>query len=284
MTVMDQLFAEQAVDIQTVILPVDFSPLSWRILPLAQSVAKQFGATIQPIHVDTASPWRSGDGRGLPEAAPLRLRATPYGHRVDVMVTAEADAADGILRFAHFVPKSLIAISAHGRTGVGEFAFGSVSEEVLRRTSSAVLAVGPTFDVERHADVRRIVACVDMTTGGDAIIPDALTWAQRLDVPLELLTVEPTRSTAYEQTKDDRAVFEHMVSALAMRDPRVSGVIARSPWPAREIVAHAAARRGTLLAMATHARPPVARTVVGSTVMAVVRHSPTGLLLRRRVT
>lgn len=283
MSVMDQLFAEQAVDIRTVILPVDFSPLSWRILPLAENLAKRFGAVIQPLHVDTSSPWRAGEGGGFKEAAPLKLRATPYGHKVDVLVTAEADPADGILRIAHEIPASLIAISAHGRTGMGEFAFGSVSEEVLRRTSSAVLAVGPMFDVERHADVRRIVACVDMSAGGDAIIPDALTWAQRLDVPLELLTVQPTRSTAYEQTKDDRASFEAMVNALATRDARVSGVITRSPWPAREIVAHAASRRGSLLAMATHARPPAARTVVGSTVMAVVRHTPTGLLLRRRV-
>jgi nucleotide-binding universal stress UspA family protein len=264
------------VKVSSVGLPGVFSPLSWRFRRVAVHVAHRLGAAVQPVHIDTASPWKDG------ESAPLRLRATPFGQRVDVLVSADGDPVDGILRVAASLPEPVIALSTHGHTGVGELAFGSVSEGVLRGTDEPVLAVGPMFDLERHEGVRRIVACVDMTAGGDQIVPDALAWAQRLDVPLELLTVFPGRDRSYELVQPDVASFEQFVSQLAEVDPRVSGLVLHGPRTAREIVMHAGARRGTLLAMATHARPPVTRAVVGSTTAAVVRHTPTGLLLRRR--
>jgi nucleotide-binding universal stress UspA family protein len=276
MTVMAQVREAPQVRVSTVLLPIDFSPLSWRILPLALHVAKRFGATVQPLHIDTASPWRDE------ESAPLRLRATPFGHRVDVLVSADSDAVEGILRVAAELPDPLLALSTHGHTGVGELAFGSVSEGVLRRSRGPVLTVGPMFDISRHDRVRRILACVDATSGSDEIVPEAFAWAQRLDVPLELLTVLPSNDRTYQFVQPDAASFEALVAQLSDIDPRVTGLVVNGPRTAREIVQHAAARRGTLLAMATHARPPVARAVVGSTTAAVVRHTPTGLLLCRR--
>ncbi len=78
------------------------------------------------------------------------------------------------------------------------------------------------------------------------------------------------------------AGFDRLVSDLKTIDDRVSGLVLRGSRPANEIVRHVTALRGTLLAMSTHARPSVARTVTGSTATTVLRHTPTGLLLCRR--
>jgi len=276
MTVMEQPGTARHIEIATVVLPVDFSPLSWQALPLASHVARRFGARLEPFHVDTASPWRDE------ESATLHLRATPFGRPVSVAVTASPDPVGGIVRFAAHDPRTLIAMSAHGHSGLGELAFGSVCEGVLRAADSTVLTVGPHFDVERHAFVRRVVACVDMTSGGEAIVPEAFGWARALDVPLELVTVQAHPSSSDSPDQEDAARFEQLVRDLGAVDPRVGGLVLRGSRPAAEIVRHVTALRGTLLAMATHARPAIARTIVGSTAAAVLRHGPTGLILCRR--
>jgi nucleotide-binding universal stress UspA family protein len=278
MTVMEKFGTARKVDISTIVLPVDFSPLSWQVLPLAAHVARRFHAQLRPIHVDTASPWRDES-----EAA-LRLRATAFGRPVTVTVVASPDPVTGITHFAGSQPRSLTAMSSHGHSGFGEIAFGSVCEGVLRSADATILTAGPKFDVERHAFIRRVIATVDMTTGGESILPEAFGWARALDVPFELITVLPQRPGSDRIEQEQQARFARLVSDLGAVDPRVTGLVLRGARPAHEIVRHVAALRGTLLAMSTHARPMVARTIVGSTAASVLRHSPTGLLLSHRVT
>ena len=276
MTLMEQPGTARHIEISRVVLPVDFSPLSWQALPLALHVGRRFGADVTPVHVDTASPWRDeGD-------AAAALRATPFGRPITVKVVAAPDPVGGILRFASDEPNRLIAMSTHGHSGFGELAFGSVCEAILRAAETTVLAVGPRFDVARHAFVRRVVACVDLTTGGEAVVPEAFGWARALDVPLELVTVQDRRPTSDNFEQEQSARFDRLVEDLAALDPRVSGVVLRGARPANEIVQHVSALRGTLVAMATRARPALARTIVGSTPTAVLRHSPGGVLLCRR--
>jgi nucleotide-binding universal stress UspA family protein len=276
MTVMEKFGVARKIDISTVVMPVDFSPLSWQVLPLAAHVARRFRAQLRPFHVDTASPWRDES-----EAA-LRLRATAFGRPVTVSVVASPDPVTGVTQFAGSQPRSVIAMSSHGHTGFGEIAFGSVCEGVLRSADSTILTVGPKFDIERHAFIRRVVAAVDMTTGGESIVPEAFGWARALDVPFELITVLAHRPSSDRLEQEQQARFDRLVNDLAAVDPRVTGLVLRGARPAGEIVRHVAALRGTLLAMSTHARPMVARTVVGSTATSVLRHSPTGVLLCHR--
>jgi nucleotide-binding universal stress UspA family protein len=58
-------------------------------------------------------------------------------------------------------------------------------------------------------------------------------------------------------------------------------VLLRGPRPAHEIAAYAEAHPGSVLALATHARPLGARLLLGSVAMAVVRHTSSPVLLRR---
>jgi nucleotide-binding universal stress UspA family protein len=277
MTISQVIRSKSAVAVRHVVVPVDFSALSWQVAPLAQHIATRLGADVQTVHIDTASPWRDSS-----DAAMLRLRTTPYGRHEDILVAPAAHAADGILDVAGYGPDSLIAMSTHGHSGVGEIALGSVCEEVLRRHDEPILLTGPRFDIARYGFVRRIVACVDLTSGGDAVVPDALAWARALDVPLQVVTVLPRRSNPDTALGAEALQFSRLIDAIEDSEGRVSGLLLEGARPAREIVEHARGQRGTLLAMTTHARPAVVRAVAGSTVMSTLRHTPSGVLVRRR--
>jgi nucleotide-binding universal stress UspA family protein len=63
---------------------------------------------------------------------------------VDAKVTvAIGNAADAIIAAADEQQAGLIAMSTHGRSGLGRLVMGSVADAVVRRTTVPVLLVGP---------------------------------------------------------------------------------------------------------------------------------------------
>ena len=53
----------------------------------------------------------------------------------------EGSAAEKTIEAAREIPKSLIAMSTHGATGVGRWVLGSVAERIVRHSDTAVLVV-----------------------------------------------------------------------------------------------------------------------------------------------
>jgi nucleotide-binding universal stress UspA family protein len=278
MTVLDRLPESVRLDYRHVVMPVDFSALSWRVLPLAQTVATAFGATLEPVHVDTASPWRDAD-----DGSRLKLSASPFGRRLEVNVVATADPATGIVDFARRTEGSLIAMTTHGHTGMGGLAFGSVCESVLRQTDEPVLVAGPEFDIGRHSVLRRIVVGVDASPDSLTVVPDALAWAHAFDVPVELMTVVPGQPAADLSVEREAASdMEGVARELARAGEPITALVLHGSRAGFEIVRYADSVPGTLVVMSTHARSGLSRAVVGSVVMHVARHATTGFLLRRR--
>jgi nucleotide-binding universal stress UspA family protein len=72
----------------------------------------------------------------------IRERLRGEGLSVDAMI-AEGDAADSILRLAEEQNASLIAMSTHGRGGLGRLVFGSVADAVMRRSHVPILLLRP---------------------------------------------------------------------------------------------------------------------------------------------
>ena len=76
-----------------------------------------------------------------------RLTAAADGLRTEGlsldMVIVEADPAGAIVAETEQDPNTIIAISTHGRSGIGRWLMASVSDHVVRRTTSPVLVVRP---------------------------------------------------------------------------------------------------------------------------------------------
>ena len=72
------------------------------------------------------------------ETAAGRLRGK--GIKVNTMVT-EGHAADEIIKVAQKINANLIAMSTHGRSGLGRWTLGSITDKVIRQSPIPVLTV-----------------------------------------------------------------------------------------------------------------------------------------------
>ena len=134
--------------IQVILHPTDFSVHSEAALRVARVLARDHGAKLIILHVamveflangapgagfdpPTTTPWktyeRTTDGPDLkfPVTSILRLGYIPD----EIMQVAEENHCD------------LIVMGTHGRTGLGRLLMGTVTENVLPRSSSPVLVV-----------------------------------------------------------------------------------------------------------------------------------------------
>ena len=77
---------------------------------------------------------------------PLKKRGASVKVRVEV-----GHAADEIIKAADEVHADIIAMSSHGRSGLSRWAFGSVTDRVLRGGSKPVLVVKAPKETEHHS-------------------------------------------------------------------------------------------------------------------------------------
>ena len=141
--------------IRHVLLTTDLSEESTRPYAPVQELARELGARITLLHVVLDLQVTP---HGAPFAPPLsapnvgeevdkaeRVLAEQRerfgeGLEVDTVVVAAPDVAPAICVWATEHSADLIATSTHGRTGWRHLAFGSVAEEVLRRSEVPVLS------------------------------------------------------------------------------------------------------------------------------------------------
>ncbi|HEX2661570.1 MAG TPA: universal stress protein [Candidatus Acidoferrum sp.] len=133
--------------------PIDFSDCSLSALDVAKDIAKQCGSTILLLHAVPVVPQLTKDlsAHGvyeleLLETARLRLgdlaeKVQQTGVHARSIVGLANDAALEITRTAESEQADLIVISTHGLTGWRRFAFGSVTEKVVRTGPCSVLVV-----------------------------------------------------------------------------------------------------------------------------------------------
>ncbi len=141
-------------ELQTILVPVDFSAHSEAAVRYAVGLAKRFGSTLHLLHayhlpVEVATPdtiavprdfWAS-----LREAASRRLgeaadKATGEGVKVEMLLT-EGAPAPAITQAAERLHADLIVMGTRGLTGLKHVLLGSVAERVLRTAPCPVLTL-----------------------------------------------------------------------------------------------------------------------------------------------
>lgn len=259
----------------SVLLPVDFTSLGWRALPLADRLSNVLEIPLQMVHVDTASPWRA-DG-----SSELQLRAAPFGREVQVHVVADGDVGHGIGEMAAKA-KTLVVMATHAHTGAGEMVAGSSVEEVLHAVDGPIVTVGPRFR-RASTELRRILACMDAGVVSDDFIQDIASWSTDLGLPVELLTVTPrVPAERFDDPGGEESRLWRVADELTRFGVDVHPLVLRGSRPGHEIVDFADQVPGTLIALTTHARAAGPRALLGSVGMKVVRRSQNPVLLRRR--
>jgi nucleotide-binding universal stress UspA family protein len=150
--------------IRKVLLPLDGSKIGEQAIPHAEALIQGLGA--QTVLLQALDPLKEikGEGyRGYPVLPEAELRALNDRRRkfaeayldgvvktfkekgLDTSsVVLRGSPAEEILEYAGANSIDLIAMSTHGRSGIGRWVFGSVTDKVLHAGDTAVLVVRAT--------------------------------------------------------------------------------------------------------------------------------------------
>lgn len=146
-------------NIKKIIVPTDFSQISYTAFDYARSIAEQYDAKIYLMYVLEKTPpflaVRSIDVdekkimESLEKEACETLRKnvieTLKGNKnieVETILRKGVDYEE-IVRFSEEIKADLIIIATHGRTGILHTLLGSVAEKVIRFSKCPVLVTTP---------------------------------------------------------------------------------------------------------------------------------------------
>jgi nucleotide-binding universal stress UspA family protein len=149
------------VALKTIFVPLDGSGLAEKVLPQVIALARTMKLEVHLIRVYTlpVDAYVIADGVIAQGPAPFReelrteaetyldgkaeqLRANGVEH---ITTTAlEGDPASEVNDIARKTTNNLIAMSTHGRSGIGRWVLGSVAEKVVQHSRDPVLMIRPT--------------------------------------------------------------------------------------------------------------------------------------------
>jgi len=289
-------------DFRRILVPLDGSGRSARILPLAAEVARAHRAEV--VLLGVADPGDEAAAAAAAEAlepgrAALELGRVPVTRRV----ARDRSPAHAILAAAEELEVDLIAMTSHGRSHRSLWPLGSVAEHVLRYAPLPLLlervvevdpvhleappaapASGPAAEASpaRDPGPSRLLVPVD----GSALSDDAISTLPRLlqgrsaEVTLLRVLGGGTRGVAasHEEVVAAEAHLDGLRDRLAERGVTADRRVARGD-PAARILAVARELDPDLLVMSTHGRSGVARWVRGSVAERVLRHADAPVFL-----
>jgi nucleotide-binding universal stress UspA family protein len=158
----------EPVTLRRILVPLDGSPRSQRILSAATELGRLAGARYTLVTVVRPSYVL---GSYVPEGARVdavglardRERADHYlaetadllrqeGHDVETAVLVGVQASHAILQYADEIDADVIAMATHGYGALGRLAFGSVADKVVRGGQRPVLTLRTVAEVEGASD------------------------------------------------------------------------------------------------------------------------------------
>lgn len=273
----------------TILLPLDGSPLAERALPYAERLARATDAHI--VAVRAVSPPVPADLLSEAESYLKGVASRLRDQGLSVETAASAGApADVILQQARERSVGMIILSSHGRSGVGRWIYGSVADQVLRQTPVPVLLTAHTDAVPwRPERPLRLLVPLDGSVLGETALDAARELANQLPTEIVLVRiVEPLfYDLAYSPPIDPSPELEAARIYLDQVAQRLgadgSTVTVRVEFgQAISTIAQVAMDvQAGLIVMATHGRSGIARFVMGSVATGVLQRAGVPLLLVR---
>jgi nucleotide-binding universal stress UspA family protein len=297
-----------AIELKTVLAPVDFSPASGRGLAFAAGVAGRFHSQLHLLHVlkppalprwdDT--PLEIGEAK-LRRLAEERLAQFPSECGIDPRLVRSATVRSGdpeiqIRQAAVEENADLIVIASHGLGGLKHLFIGSTSEGVVRHASCPVLTIREralgTDEAEQPSFApRRILVTTDFSEASKKAFPYAAALARKFEASLTLVYVVPSHLPAelshigivLEKGRMLCEAREHLPRFRELElDPHVHvETLVLNGVPAHAICTTAETQSVDLIVISTHGHAGLKRVALGSVTENVVRHAPCPVLVVR---
>ncbi|MCY4623863.1 MAG: universal stress protein [Chloroflexi bacterium] len=294
-----------------ILTPLDGSTLSEGILPYIRALAPALGARVDLLRTyqDLAyelTPSDDLDSASVmtalePIARRLHNQVENYLDRIagslkplgvpTYLMVRSGPAADIIVAEAEEVEDTLIAMSTHGRTGLGRWIMGSVTDRVLHTTNAPLLVVHPERgapSVDSTADIRTLIVPLDESDLAETVLPVAAEVAKATGAGVLLAETVGVPSGYYPDQDSVGALGVGIVSQMEDQAEEYLGARAAEirrlgvqnvrtsvtrGTAAAEIEELARATPDSMIIACTHGRSGVGRTVLGSVTDRLARHS-----------
>ena len=296
---------------ETILVPVDGSPLSERAIPHAIDLARRTGAYLHIVQVHTPEPALSPDGVGLSYALwdqelkqqelehlqKLAERCNVSGVRIRVELL-DGTVIDALKAYTFDLGIDLIVMMTHGRGGLSRAWLGSVADALVRQIRLPVLLLRASDDSPAPLEpIRRILIPLDGSALAERVLHSSIALGRLIRARYTLLRVAVPTSIAdhlYAPGQEYvdplgsgnlQAVADAYLAGVADRMRRqgleVDTVVISDHSPAAGILEYAARENPGMIAMATHGRSGLARMAIGSVADKVLRGSALPVLLYR---
>lgn len=144
--------------LRRVIVPLDGSGLAEKVLPHVRVLASKLKLDMQLVRTYSLPPDAYVVADGVIAHGPAQYRKNLHeesenyldgkvaslqadGFAAVSAAVIEGDAASELIELAEGPPQSLIAMSTHGRSGLGRWVLGSVAEKVVQHSRAPVLLI-----------------------------------------------------------------------------------------------------------------------------------------------
>lgn len=289
--------------IRTVLVPLDGSETGERAVPWAKAVAGSDAQIVLMEVTPVASTVRSIGGQVIGTAETIQegyrqMAGQQLGDAVvkwfgkdDKVSTVIAigDPGEQILAAAEEKDADLIVMSSHGRGAIGRFVSGSVADRVVRHAPLPVMIIGPEGDIATDAKIGRVIAPIEDSDLSRAALPIAGAIAKLAGAPVlvinvvvpttDIATIYPgmvgtVPASAIDDSHDQltvaaRTIVDQAVAFLKNDGVDASGEIYQG-GAANSIMS--ALQPGDVIVLSSHARSGLARWVIGSTSMKLIRN------------
>jgi nucleotide-binding universal stress UspA family protein len=302
----------KTLNVQNIIVPIDFSKMSVQAIQIAKQLARRLGASIHLAHVhqfnyaaDFMAPVppmvpfsimpyeQNGERTALKE---LRKVASECGvSSASCRVLSGAPPFDEICRLAQTIPADLVVMPTHGRTGLKHVFLGSTAERIVQHSSCPVLVMrgsalqannGPRFRI------KTILVPVDFSSCSREGLRYAIAFASEFGA--KIILVHATY-LGYLYSAEGNAIYDipGLQKAAGKTAERKMREFIRSvnfgavkfetvfteASPVIDICAFAKDHTVDLIITSTHGFTGFTHVLIGSIAEQLVRHAPCSVLV-----
>ncbi len=277
-----------------ILVPVDFSPASWRAVEVATWLAQRSGARVTLMHACSPEPVFGAGTELPPEMTPVVTQLTEriasrQRDQLEAMRTPQVSEAlllagpptGTICARVREGGHDLVVMGTHGRTGIDRVLLGSIASRVLRRSPVPVLV---TPDGDDEIVFEEILVPVDFSEWSERALSLAAAVAELSGGRVSLLHVTPSLVELRELIRDREALetieqerrAETGARLQEMAEAHVSPEVLRTIWgadghPVKQIVGACEDIGFDLVVMGSRGRSGLERALLGSVTERVVR-------------
>jgi len=261
--------------IRKLIVPLDGSAVAERAIGLAEGLAIVADVPVVlftarwDIDSDNANRYLAAQAATIPE------------RQVERRVVLEQSAPFAIARELELTPDSMVVMSTHGRSGVGQALLGSVTEEVLRASTAPVLVIGPHWSGAQIIKGSSVLMAIDSEVSVSALLQPVIELARLFRLHVWIVQVLSSESKSDVPVVEETAAVHQVAKRLHEADVLADWEVLNGGDPADEILNFAESHDVSVLALTTRVRQGVKRVTLGSVAMRVVRHAGQPVLLAR---